>query len=549
FGGGESPTNGTCGSIGELQTPAPPQQVKCEPQEGLQERWDAQWQEFLRTLQAPRSGWGNTQAPEEPRPWDDAKAFLASFEQVASVCRWPRDKWVALLLPALNGEAEQAFSGLSVLDRGDYEKVKAAILEGEAILRERQRQHFRQFCYQATEGPRGVHGRLRELCCRWLRAERHSKEEILELLILEQFLTVLPQEMQGWVRERGPESCAQAVLLAEEFLVKQKEAVWLDEEVLVLQSLDAASSEVTQVRRPDSWRRQLCKEEQGEEESSLGEKKLLEAKEANLRQECPAEVESRSTWLGGSNISQYHEAETRHGRWQGTESEQAASLDKRTEKALPSGESKFDQAGAVAPREIQLSRRNFSWGSDLSTPMRSRPGKAGHKCSECGKGFPYKGALKKHERVHTGEKPYKCSVCEKSFASSSNLAAHKNSHKGVRPYKCAVCERRFSRRGILVRHEQIHTGRMPYQCSWCLKGFTDSSNLVAHERIHNGERPFQCSECGKSFNQKGNLMIHERIHTGERPFACRECGKSFSQKGNLAKHEKMHTGEKQYTCV
>nr|XP_056723318.1 uncharacterized protein LOC130493548 [Euleptes europaea] len=212
-------------SIGQLPTAAAPEQVKCDTGEGLQQRWEAQWQEFLRTLQASDSECGNAQKCEEPAPWDDAKAFLASFEQVVLACRWPRDKWVSFLLPALRGEAEQAFSSLSDRDREDYGKVKAAILQREAVVRERQRQRFRQLCYQEAEGPRAVYGQLQHLCRRWLNAERHSKEEILELLILEQFLTVLPQEMQSWVRECGPESCAQAVALAEEFPLKgQQEA-------------------------------------------------------------------------------------------------------------------------------------------------------------------------------------------------------------------------------------------------------------------------------------------------------------------------------------
>ncbi|XP_062977842.1 zinc finger protein 232-like [Elgaria multicarinata webbii] len=212
------------GSIGEILIEAPPPHVKREPVEGLQELWEAQWQEFLRTLQAPDLGWGNPQTSGEPTPWEDAKAFLASFEQVASACRWPRDKWVTLLLPALSGEAEQAFSGLSAPDKGDYGKVKAAILEGEAILRERQRQHFRQLRYRDTDGPRGVYGRLRELCRQWLKVEKHTKDEILELLILEQFLSILPAAMQSWVRDRQPDTCAQAVALAEDFLLRRPEA-------------------------------------------------------------------------------------------------------------------------------------------------------------------------------------------------------------------------------------------------------------------------------------------------------------------------------------
>lgn len=41
----------------------------------------------------------------------------------------------------------------------------------------------------------------------WLRPDKHTKEEIMDLLVLEQFMVSMPEDLQALVKESGVRSC------------------------------------------------------------------------------------------------------------------------------------------------------------------------------------------------------------------------------------------------------------------------------------------------------------------------------------------------------
>ena len=85
------------------------------------------------------------------------------------------------------------------------------------------RQNFRNFPYPDLAGPRKALNQLRELCLKWLRPEIHSKEQILELLVLEQFLSILPGEVRTWVKSQYPRNSEEVVTLVEDLTQILKE--------------------------------------------------------------------------------------------------------------------------------------------------------------------------------------------------------------------------------------------------------------------------------------------------------------------------------------
>ncbi|XP_031803514.1 zinc finger protein 135 [Sarcophilus harrisii] len=435
---------------------------------------------------------------------------------------------------------------------------------------------FRWYRYQEAAGPRQALRRLRELCRQWLRPERHSKEQILELLVLEQFLTILPADVQAWVRGRSPRSGDEAAAGVELLLrlrlqqeqgaepqvpgLNQQPEVLSEEKATEMAILGAVPESSTLPPISDSSRTKSESLHHGTlvslQDPQQDHETRTVTEELILKQEISEEVESQ--WMvsersteevpQGPVFGEVLEQEIRLERHLGKPGEESLNRSLSLERGFRPVTA-IHQTASIGEQnqEFDEFERSFSLSSNHVTNQRFPIEEDAH-CDTCGEIFQETSELIEHEKIHIGEKPYKCDDCGKAFGRSSHLIQHQRIHTGEKPYECNQCGKAFNQSSHLVRHQKIHTGEKPYVCTECWKAFSRNSVLIRHQKIHTGEKPYECNECGKNFSQSSGLRKHQRIHTGEKPYECSECGKGFRLISTLIQHQRIHTGEKPFEC-
>ncbi|XP_050516842.1 zinc finger protein OZF-like [Diabrotica virgifera virgifera] len=230
-------------------------------------------------------------------------------------------------------------------------------------------------------------------------------------------------------------------------------------------------------------------------------------------------------------------------------------------------------------------------------------------CDTCGKIFPNKRKLKKHQISHSTVRPHSCSICKKAFRTKHEVSTHMNVHKGP-SFECDICSKVLKSKGSLIIHKKRHLKLFMAKCEACNQGFVTNQEYLNHvgskhgnanhvcnvcgrscydkaglqrhmqchaigysnnsdikceictktflqerylkqhyQRVHkNGGLRFVCDLCGKKVNSKRSLRDHLLIHQGLKPIECKECGRGFALRSTLKLHMRVHTGDRPYEC-
>ncbi|KAM9323774.1 uncharacterized protein PAF06_019992 [Gastrophryne carolinensis] len=146
---------------------------------------------------------------------DDVEAYLTTFERTAERECWPKEQWAGLLAPFLSGEPQKAYFDLETQDAMDYGKLKKEILTRLGVTVSVRAQRVHTWVYSMDKPPRSQMHDLIHLTKKWLQPEVLTGPQMVERVVMDQYLRSLPVTLRKWVSHGDPKDADQMVEMVE----------------------------------------------------------------------------------------------------------------------------------------------------------------------------------------------------------------------------------------------------------------------------------------------------------------------------------------------
>ncbi|XP_055973267.1 zinc finger protein 483 [Sorex fumeus] len=475
---------------------------------------------------------------------------------------------------------------------------KEALLRRDPVSSESFRQRFRWFCYSEEAGPRKVLNQLWALCTQWLRPDIHTKEQMLELLVFEQFLAILPGEMRIWVKTQHPYNSEEVVTLIEDLtqmLAVKEEPVSQESQEenpegeqidSVLSSTDsqgpltlkdvAVNFSRGEWRKLEPFQKELYKEVLLESCTNLESVGFPVSKLDLISQlKC-----IKLPWLLDQDTSESSrpECDPRGNLKVLSPNEDALleelTLDNIIEKCLRAfdesdspkqadrleedcGNEDFSEVAVTQKKTQKSSHRDKELDSEKAPSgksakqtsvilkhIRDHLRKKSRRYNDSKKPFSFHSDLVLNHKEYTGQKSLKSQEGKKVLSQFSSLSEHQKPQKiplGVKRQKCSNCGIIFAQR--LSRSQKRHC----FRCEKCRKYLDQGKALSKNKKTATGEKSHKCSKCGKAFTYNTSSAGKQSHHPREKTDLCDDCGKAFNDSSSRTSRS-SHGGKKLRKC-
>ncbi|XP_058386346.1 paternally-expressed gene 3 protein isoform X2 [Diceros bicornis minor] len=459
-------------------------------------------------------------------------------------------------------------------------------------------QRFRNFFYVEFVGPRKTLIKLRNLCLDWLQPETRTKEEIVELLVLEQYLTILPEKIKPWVRAKKPENCEKLVTLLENYTEmyepegdrdrdwdhdwdRGRDRNWdrnRDWERDALERGRGRRARSRDLESRERWpytRNPRSRHPQRDLSLPVMEKTTFVMEREHRRRDSVMDYESRSQDAvsyqdvvdltedrkpqnpiqdnmenyrkllslgvqlaeddGHSHMTQGHSSRSKRSAYPSTS--RGLKTMPETRKSSRRGICEDESShGVIMEKFIRDVSRNSKSGRARASNDRSQrfPRRPDSDWKEV--------SFNKRESV-IQERGYEGNAFGGGFNFNSHLVSRKRVLERKRRYH-------FDTDGKGSIHDQKgYARKRPFECSDMRKAMSMSSlsspSFTESQPLDFGAMPYVCDECGRPFSVISEFVEHQIMHTRENLY---EYGESFIHSVAVSEVQKSQAGGKRFEC-